>query len=372
MAMLSSSDAMGKIQQIYMEGVRPVPYLTFMNVFNELLEDPVKVVPKQPSEDLKEKLRAACMAVNVGVYDTEGRGDDRIREFKEKILPVWKQTLSAQEYAKYDDIIEGAMRAKFRKEGEKRAAADTVSESSGSLKTSELLRRLGIAPEETKQPAVASAEAPTDTDMEEEVDVTPKAPKAPAAKAAASKKDEVAFDFGNEDAFELEAPGGAVLEEPESSEIFPEAAGVSTGVFPSIDELVEAVRAGRLHLEFKAREDMAPFARYRLGQHEVQVRLVDGNTRNYVIGAVLVGYAALPGGQAGVDKLARSMGYVKSDNLTYRRQEGEFLLRMRFQPDRIDMPCGYPKGDGADVVAQQIQRIHRDMGELLERLKPEA
>jgi hypothetical protein len=65
--MLSSADAMGKIQQIYMEGTRPVPYLTFMNVFNELLTDPIKVIPKEPSEELKEGFRAVCMAVNVGV-----------------------------------------------------------------------------------------------------------------------------------------------------------------------------------------------------------------------------------------------------------------------------------------------------------------
>ena len=37
--MLSSADAIGKIQQIYMQGDRQVPYLTFMSVFNELLED---------------------------------------------------------------------------------------------------------------------------------------------------------------------------------------------------------------------------------------------------------------------------------------------------------------------------------------------
>ncbi len=178
--MLSSADAIGKIQQIYMEGSRPVPYLTFMNVFNDLLEDPIKVIPKEPSDEMKERFRAACMAANVGVYDTEGRGDDRVSEFKEKVLPVWREKLPADEFTKFDDIIEGAMRAKFRDENQKRAAADTVSES-GSLKTSELLRRLGIAPDDEQAeaaPAPAQEEpkpAPhaVHQEPEIEIDVTP-------------------------------------------------------------------------------------------------------------------------------------------------------------------------------------------------------
>ena len=357
--MLSSADAMGKIQQIYMEGTRPVPYLTFMNVFNDLLEDPIKVVPKEPSDELKEKFRAACMAINVGVHDTEGRGDARVREFKEKVLPVWQGALPADEFGKFNDIIGGGMRAKFRDESEKRAGADTVSES-GSLKTSELLRRLGIAPQEGEGAAQAEPGAEEEPDVE--IDVTPKAP----------SKDEAIFELENADAFELEAPGGGALEEPESSEIFPSDAEDLPRVFPGVDALVEAVRGGRLHVQFGAREDLSPFARYRLGDYQVEVRLVDGNTRNYVIGAVSVGYSSMPNGQDTMDDIAAEMGYNKTDEVTYRRREGDFLLRMRVQADRIDMPCGYPKGDGAAVVAQQIQKVHRDMGELLERLQQQT
>ncbi len=371
--MLSSADAMGKIQQIYMEGTRPVPYLTFMNVFNDLLEDPINVVPKEPSDELKERFRAACMAVNVGVYDTEGRGDDRVSEFKEKVLPAWKAKLSADEFTKFEGIIEGTMRAKFRDDSQKRAGADTVSES-GSLKTSELLRRLGIAPDEP-QAAAPAREEPRVTghavheEPEIEIDVTPKAP---AAKPAPAKADEVVFDLDSADGFELEAPGGAVLEEPESSEIFASDEETLPRVFPTVDALLDAVRSERLRVHFRAREDMTPFATYRLGSHEVEVRLVDGNTRNYVIGAIAVGYSSLPQGEDAMDDIATDMGYKKTDGETYRRREGDFLLRIRAQADRIDMPCGYPKNDGADVVAQQIQRIHRDMGELLERLESPA
>ena len=342
--MLTSADAIGKIQQYYTDGSRQVPYLTFMNVFNDLLDDPVKIVPKEPTEELKEKFRAACMAVNIGIYDTEGRGEDRAREFHEKIVPVWKAKLPAPEFAKCNDILAGGNRAKAVKAEEKRAGADTVTEST-SLKTADLLRRLGIAPDDKA------------------VQEKPK-PAAPApAPVKASPVQQPA-----EEAFELESPGGVALEEPDTSEVLPPRGGLPS-VFASIDELVDALRLGRLLVAFNPREDAAPFARYRIGSHEVQVRLVDGNTRNYVIGAVGIGFAQIPDGQKLLDGMAEDMGYRKTEDATYRRKEGDFLLRFRIEPNRVDLPCGYPKGAGLDITIQQLQKVHRDLGELLERLE---
>ena len=337
--MLSSADAIGKIQQLYTDGTRPVPYLTFMNVFNDLLDDPVKVVPKEPTDELKEKFKAACMAVHVGIYDTEGRGDDRANEFRSKVLPVWKAKLPAADFAKFNDILEGSPLAKAAKEEEKRAGADTVTEST-SLKTADLLRRLGIA---------ADDKAPKEK---------PKAA-APAKPAPAEKS--------GEEAFELESPGGVALEEPES-EVLPPLKGGLPSVFASIDDLVSALRQGGLLPQFSSRDDLQPFARYRIGAQEVQVRLVNGNTRNYVIGAVNLGYASIPEGHEQVGTIAQEMGYRKSEDQTYRRTEGDFLLRVRIEANRVDLPCGYPKGGGVDITIQQLQKVHRDMGELLERL----
>ena len=341
--MLSSADAIGKIQQIYTDGTRQVPYLTFMNVFNDLLEDRVKVVPSEPTEELKEKFRAVCMAVSAGIQDTEGRGDDRAREFNEKVVPVWKAKLPAAEFAKFDDILQGAMRPKVPQPDEKRAGADTVTEST-SLRTADLLRRLGIAPDDK----AVQGKAPTP---------------AAAAPAAAGKP--------GEEAFELESAGGAALEEPETSEVLPPPHGGLPSVFPSIDELVDALRKGRLVMQFGSRDDVDPFARYRIGSQEVQVRLVDGNTRNYVIGAVNTGYARIPDGPKLAASSAIDMGYTKVEDQSYRRKEGDFLLRLRIEPNRVDLPCGYPKGGGVDITVQQLQKVHRDMGELLERLHPQ-
>jgi len=353
--MLSSADAMGKIQQYYLDGSRPVPYLTFMHVFNDLLEDPTAVIPKEPSEELKEKFRAACMAVNVGVFDTEGRGDDRVREFKEKVLPVWQQKLPAEEFAKYQDIIDGGMRAKFRKE-KTPASAETITESATS-KTSDLLRRLGITPEPQEGAAsetISTAEAETVPELEPEV----AAPTEPADLAEAA-----------EDVFELESPEAFALEEPEELEVGVPPEETIPEVFESIDALVQAVRSGLLPTDFRPLQDMTAHSRYRLGEREVTIRLVEGNTRNYVIGAVECGYQQIPNAEDVLDDIATEMGYRKSDEFTYRRREGDFLLRFRVLPERVDMPVGYPKGGGPDILVQQIQKVHRDLGELLERLE---
>jgi len=346
--MLSSADAMGKIQQHYMDGSRPVPYLMFMHIFNELLDDSVRVVPKEPSDELKERFRAVCMAVNVGVHDSEGRGDARVREFKEKVVPVWREKLSAEEFDKYQDILGGGMRAKFRKE-ETTAAADTVAESASS-KTSDLLRRLGITPagEEGTEPA----EAESGLDRELEVSEEP-----------------LSLTDAAEKAFELGSPEGSALEEPEELEVpMPAQEGIPD-VFGSIDELIAAVRGGQLPTDFGPRQDMTPHSRYRIGDHEVEIRLVTGNTRNYAIGAVNCGYAQLANSEDLVDDIANEMGYRKSDEFTYRRREGDFLLRIRMLADRLDMPVGYPKGGGPDILIQQIQKVHRDLGEVLERME---
>ena len=79
----------------------------------------------------------------------------------------------------------------------------------------------------------------------------------------------------------------------------------------------------------------------------------------------------LSGGHGGpaAESLQGEMGYRKTEDATYRRKEGDFLLRFRIEPNRVDLPCGYPKGAGLDITIQQLQKAHRDLGELLERLE---
>lgn len=328
--MLSSADAIGKIQQIYREGDRQVPYPTFIRIFNDLLADPQEVVPKPPGEELAEKFRAACMAVNVGVYDSEGRGEARIEEFMEEVYPVWKEEIPSEEFAKYEDIVEGEMRGKFGAAKEAQPEAAQPVEGAGE-KTSELLKRLGIAPseeeEEEEAEAVGEAEAP-----EEELE-----------------------------GLELEV-------EPSDEEAARADTIVIPEVFDSVDELVSAVQRDRLEIKWHPRSDRKNFATYRLTDYEVDVFLVEGNTRNYVICSVPEERPEVLNVSQQMDAMAAEMGYQKTDEFYYKRREGDFLLRIRIWPDRLDMACGYPKGGDADSLTQQIQKIHRDLGELLERL----
>jgi hypothetical protein len=158
--MLSSVDAIGKIQQIYRAGTRSVPYATFMNVFNSLLSDEVRVVPRDPSDDLRAKLRAACMAVNAGISDPEGRGEQRVREFREKILPVWKAWLPESEFAEFAGLLAGRRLRKAKPKEGGQAAAETVEAPVATEKSAGLLRRLGLAgrPAPAKAPGAEATE----------------------------------------------------------------------------------------------------------------------------------------------------------------------------------------------------------------------
>ncbi len=326
--MLSSADAIGKIQQIYMEGNRQVPYLTFMNVFNDLLEDPVNVVPKEPSDELAEKFRAACMAANVGVYDQEGRSEDRVREFKEKVYPAWQEALPPQKFEKYRDIIEGKLR---ERRAERKKAGGAKAEP-GASRTSDLLQRLGITPAEAEEEETEPAR--------EEVE---------GLELVAEPAEEAQTE-------RAQAP--TVVE----SQQWPE-------VFDTVDDLVTAIQQEELELDYLPRDERSVFARYMLGDKEVTVFLVSGNTRNYVTVSVDQGYPDALNVRQMADSTALEMGYRPTSEFYYRRMEGDYLLRIRLWPDRVDMACGYPKGADREVVVQQIHKLHRDLGELIERLR---
>ncbi len=157
--MLSAFDPIGKIQEIYREGDRKVPYALFMNVFNALLEDQMEIIPREPTEGLTERFRAACMAAHAGVSDPEGRGPERVREFLENVYPVWRRRLSEEEFAKFDEIVGGQMRERFGDRGrEGPAPAEARGEPGGTTgASSALLERLQIGPgtEEGEEPEPA-------------------------------------------------------------------------------------------------------------------------------------------------------------------------------------------------------------------------
>jgi len=309
--MLSYVDPIGKIQQIYMAGDREVPYTTFMNVFNELLVDKVKVIPKEPAEELAETFRAVCMAANVGVTDPESRGERRLEEFYEKVLPVWKETLTGEEWEKYDRILAGRLRREARGEQEKEEIP-----TGPSGKEAEVLARLGLLGRE--RPA-ATAGQPAGAQAEGEP---------------------------------VQAPEGEPLPE----------------VFPTVDALVAAMKEGRLELQYTTREESEEFARYRLGKREVSVMLARADDKVYAVLKTPVGYEDRPGAGESLEDAALAMRYAHVRGHAYMREDEDLIYTLRVGPHAINMACALAHDSSDRAVVLQVQRLHRDLGELLERL----
>jgi len=301
---LPKVDVIGKIQQLYMEN-RPVPYLTFMHVFNDLLADPKQTAPKQPSDELKEKFRAACMVANVGIIDTEGREEERVREFRDKVYPVWKAKMPPADFARYDEILQGKLREKRElQERQKQAAA----EKQAADRSRQLMKKLGLL----------------------ELEVAPSAP----------------------------APAPAEVPQPKSL----------PARFENVDELCKAIRAGQLKAEYPARGQESEIARYALDDLEVAVRLAQAGGGDYAILRVGVGRSSTPDALERIDGFAAEMRYLRMADYAYLRRDGDFAFTLTVGPTATNMACTAQQGAQNDLV-RRIEKLHRDLGELVERIR---
>ena len=303
--MLSRADMLAKIEALYRQD-RPIPYLTFMHVFNDLLADPREVTPEEPGEGIQEQFRAACMCAAVGVFDREGRADQRLKEFREKVYPYWKARLGPKEFAPYEDIIAGAERRRRRAAIDQDLAAQAATD-----RSRELLQKLGLAAAE-----------------EEEAPPPPPAADLPAHLWGARR-------------------------------------------FAGVDELCQALRSGDLKAEYLPREKAPDLARYPLDEHEVAVKLARAGGQTYVVLSVGVGRSGVPDAQERVDLFAAEMGYLRMADFAYMREDGRFVHTVSIGPRATNMACAAAEGDAAgDDAVQRIERLHRDLGELVERMRP--
>jgi len=309
--MLPKVDVIGKIQQLYMEK-RPVPYLTFMHVFNELLEDPTQVIPRKPSPDLREQLRAACMAVNVGILDTEGREENRVREFREKIYPAWQAALPREEMAKYDAILRGALREKQRPRPHEK---DAVAVGEGDDRSRELLKKLGLVEEAAKTPAAQGR----------------------AAKAGTTEA--------------TQAPKRPVRE------------------FDNVDNLCEAIRAGELKVQYARRGEETESALYKLEGFDVEVKFAAAGESRYAVLTVGVGRSTVLNARERIDTAAAEMRYVRMSDFAYLRRDDEFVCTLTVGPNSVNLACSPAQAGAENDVIRRITLLHRDIGELVERLR---
>ena len=300
--MLSRADMMGKIQQLYRED-RPVPYLTFMHMFNDLLADASDIVPEEPGDGIREQFRAACMCAATGVFDREGRGEQRLKEFREKIYPYWKSKLSPEEFAPYEDILEGTERRRHRAAQERERAAQA-----GDERSQALLEKLGLAAGADEAPAPPAADLP------------------------------------------------AHLRHARA--------------FGSVDELCKAIRSGDLRAEYLPREKAPDLARYPLDEHEVTVKVAAAGGQTYVVLSVAIGRNSVPDALERVDLFAAEMGYRRMADFAYMRQDDEFACTVSVGPQVTNMACAADEGNADPATVRRIQRLHRDLGELVERMRP--
>jgi len=313
--MLAQVDPIGKIKQLYMEG-RPVPYLTFMHVFNALLADPVGVKPKEPGDWIAEPFRAACMACNVGVFDTEGRAEERVEEFRTKVYPYWKSKLSPAEFRRYESIYSGKAR-------EEVTLGVTIGKVSNP-KANALLERLKL---------VKADDSGT-------VRITP----GKQTRAAAG------------------AVGGAA--EGEGKPAAP--------TFADVDEMCRAMHSGELKVEFAPMTVKQEFARYRLGDVTVGVRLVWGkqkDRKNHALLTAAFGYAGIADADARLDKAAAEMGYTKRAAHSYVRWDDDFGYTLKVGPNMTNIACSAVAAGAIENALLRIRKIHRDLAELIERLQ---
>jgi len=290
-------DPVAKVRELYEAGY-PVPYATFMRVFNELLEDPVKLVPREPEDSLTETFRAACMAVRVGILDPENRGDERIREFRQRVYPVWKAKLPAERFKEYDELMKGV---RSGDQGRQTDGAPTD-------RTRQLLAKLGL-----------------DTVQEE-----------PASKVQVQ---------------DIELPG------------------LGPKHFDSVDDLCEAIGNGEVRVRYTTREEDREFASYDLEGNRVTVKLATVGPKSYVVLSVEFGRDDARCDADLVDEFAEDMAYVRMGRFAYMRKDADFVYTLKVGSNSTSVACAANQPGGDEEVVRRIQKVHADLGEILERMR---
>ncbi len=296
----------GNIQRLYDEGKWPVPYATFMHVFNELLQDPVKVVPWEPADELREYFRAACMAAQAGVSDLEDRGPQRIEEFRTKVYPVWKAKLPPEEFKEYEQILKGPLPSK-----EDPADPEWLTQSKAEQRARELSTQLGLKELETEEAA------------------------APAAKEA-------------------------------------EPARQAPARFAHVNELCDAIRRGDVEVRWNSARTEGDIGRYGFHDVEVIARMAKRGEKEYVVLTAGLGRMAVQNPEERIDQFAAEMRYHRKAAYAYVRTDEGLVYTLRVGPNTTNVACTSEEAGGEDEIIHRIEKLHWDLGELVERMHSSA
>lgn len=140
-------------------------------------------------------------------------------------------------------------------------------------------------------------------------------------------------------------------------------------VFDSVDELVEELRGQELPLERTSWAEKEELAHYRIGRYQVTVALVEEEDLRLRL-AVGFGYSHLDSPVERVAEIAHRMRYHRIDDFEWRRAQNDTTYILEVQPANTSVICSLPADSSDERVLLELQRTHRDLGELAESLKP--
>jgi hypothetical protein len=390
---MSLIDPVAAINKIHREGRHPVPYPAFMNCFNRLIKDLHTLEPKPPSEDLKEFFRAVCMGMDLGIADPGHRGEDRRREFYERIYPVWKASLAEEEFQRYQDILEGKSRreqerqreqerdreAREREERQRKFEEHTLEQARPMIAglARDALDALAEAREEERPPA-APPGGPAGRLAEAKHLQGPRQGTSPAAGDLALEEPAIVKqptpaagspdgDLGRSSA-SARSPAGEPATEVEPQIILAEG-GEQPFIAKGIVGLVAAVEGGRLPLRYATRATRQPLARLTFRDGHVAVQLVAAGGGYYML-------MTLSKGPAGVEHMAvttrnvlATMGYLEKEALSFEKIEGEAKIKVRVTARAISVAVKRPRPYTGKTLARELTETFGQIVAMLEAIE---
>ncbi len=326
-------DPTASVSKMFRDGNRLVPYPLLMACLNRLLKDPSALAPHPPSEDLRPLFRAACMAVDLGVADPLERDEERKKEFFEHIYPVWRQSMSAEEFQPYQDILDGKTRQRMEQQREEE----------GRRRAEEAQEALEKAAEEAAKPrqrlrfvdlTQAALEADEEVQEVADVGISPR-PTRPARRR-----------------------GPELIVED-----------LTATLMDSVEDLADTLAAGELPIEYCDRRTRRPYARYRFGDENVTVQLLKTGHAYYLLLSYPRGFAELPGAPEAVQAVMVEMGYQQAGPFSFERVQSEFTFKVSVgaHSTNVVQKRGFPFT--AAALGRAVEQLHADLVRILTSIK---
>ena len=335
-------DPVSSINKMYQEAGRKVPYPVFMNCFDKLLKSPPKLDPAPPSSDLKPYFHALCQAVDMGVADP--RGNDRAREFREKVLPAWKASLPPAEFAEFQQILDGTARKKMAED--KRAQERRAAEESDK-RFEEEIKKMGKEDMHAQFSRLAEqAMADEDAAEEAEKSAAEGGPDSAAAGAAAPT------DAAAPPAAGAEAAAGA-------------AKPAAVPLLNNVEALVNAFAEKKIPIRYSSMEDKKPYVQYMLGQDKITLQIVKTPNSYYLVLNSPRGYADKPDAAEKMTDLAAQMGYRETQPLTYEVVRGDHAFKLKLGRKSTYIACKRKSEFAPEFVVKALHELHADLAAIV-------